>query len=134
MNRIKLLKELENSFESFIIHPELITDLTEIISNSGAEKSFLSKLKYALNFLKRYGITAHIQPTSQFEKLMETTDLFSMHIEGKAFNVRIIYSFADDGTILLHGFYERQGKRATDYSSAVPTAQRRKAEMENDNE
>lgn len=134
MNKIKLIKELESNFDSFSVHPELVTDLISLLSRSGTEKSFLSKLKYALNFLKRFGVTAHMQPTDQFEKLLEASNLFSMHIEGKTFNIRILYSFADDGTILLHGFYERAGKQKTDYSTAIPIAQRRLAEMENENE
>lgn len=134
MNKLKLLKELENEFAGFAVHPDLIPEITGIISKSGAEKAFLSKLRYALLFLKRFGITAHIQPTNQFEKLQETADLFSMHITGRTFNVRILYSFADDGTILLHGFYERQGKSVTDYTAAIPVALSRKAEMEDNNE
>ncbi len=130
MNIVILIDKLEKEFESFTVHSELIAEITDIIGRSGNEKSFLSKLSNALKFLKRYGTLAHLQPTNQFEKLSGTTDLYSMHIQGKTFNVRILYSFANDGTILLHGFHEEENKRATDYTSAIPIAYERIKEME----
>ena len=109
MNKVKLIAELQTLLNSFTVHENLIDELKKIIGHSGSEKSFLAKLKYGLTFLKQYGTRAHLQPTNQFEKLTGTIDLYSMHIQGKTFNVRILYSFLDDGTVLLHGFHEDYG-------------------------
>jgi hypothetical protein len=53
-----------------------------------------------------------------------------MHIESKNFNIRILYSYFDNGEILLHCFYEKEGKSVTEYSTHVPIAISRRNEME----
>lgn len=130
MNKLKLLQELSKRFENFKIHPDLVSDIQKIISESGNEKAFLSKLSFSLNFLKTYGREAHLQSTNQFEKLKKEPNLYSMHIQMNNFNIRILYSFLKDGTVLLHGFYERQGKFSTDYTPAIPVARKRYHDME----
>ena len=55
--------------------------------------------------------------------------LDSMHLESKNFNYRILFSFMENGETLLHLFYERQGKRHTDYSRHTPIAQIRLQEL-----
>lgn len=122
MNIIKLINELNNQFSNFQVHPDLITDLIGIIGQSGNEKAFTAKLKSNLNFLNEFGIHAHIQSTNQFEKIKDYDNMYSMHIQNNTFNVRILYSFMSDGTILLHGFDEKSGKKTTDYTHAVPIA------------
>ncbi len=130
MNKLKLLKELTNSLENFKIHPDLINDIIAISSQSGSEIQLLKKLNSALNFLKKFGNKAHLQPTNQFEKLKKENNMYSMHLQGNNFNIRILYSFLSDGTVLLHGFYEREGKAVTNYSSATKIARNRLNEME----
>lgn len=127
MNIIKLTTELKNKLNNydFVIHPDLVSDLVDVLRNSGNEKAFLSMFLKNLDFLKEYGINAHIQPTNQFEKLKNSPNMFSMHIQRKGFNIRILYSFLPDNTILLHGFYEREGKGKTDYSNSIKIAEER---------
>lgn len=84
-----------------------------------------------LKFLSRYGVLAHTQPTKDFESLVGVDNIYSMHIQGKTFNVRILYSFLDNGTILLYGFKEESGKRINDYSSAIQIAKKRYNELIN---
>lgn len=130
MNKLKLLQELSERFDDFKMHPDLVTDIIGILSNSGKEKSFLLKLTNALSFLQTFGKEAHLQPTKQFENLKNESNMYSMHIQGSGYNVRILYSFLDNGSVLLHGFYERQGKAATDYSLAIVIAKKRYKDME----
>lgn len=130
MNKLKLLKEFENQFSDFEIHPDLIIDLISIINKSGNEIDFLNKLKKRLNLLKTYSYNTHILTTNQFERLTGVINMYSMHIQGKNYNVRIIYSFLKNGTVLLHGFYEQEDKNITDYSSAIPIAKKRFKDME----
>ena len=125
MNKLKLFKEFERQFRDFKIHPDLITDLINILNKSGNEVEFLNKLKKRLSLLITYGHKTHILATNQFESLIGTQNMYCMHIQGKSFNVRILYSFLEDGTVLLHGFYEQEGKNITDYSSAIPIAKKR---------
>lgn len=127
MNIIKVVNELEGKLNqyNFEIHPDLVTDLAKLFYNTGNRKDFLSKFVKNLDFLNKYGIEAHIQPSSQFELLKEVPNMYSMHVKGKSFNIRILYSFFSDNTILLHGFYKRGGKQHTDYSKAIPIAKGR---------
>ena len=57
------------------------------------------------------------------EKL-KTDDLFSMKIKLQC-NIRILFSLEKDGTILLHSFEEKAGKKNTEYGIAVKTANER---------
>lgn len=130
MNKIILINELFQKFEDFKTCPEFINEVVERFVGSGYEKRFLAKLTKGLNFLKNYGDKAHIQPTDQFEYLKESNNLYSMHIEGKGFNFRILYSFLPSGTILIHGFEEKSGKKVTSYEKAIPIASKRLKDYE----
>ena len=132
MNKIKLLNNLNDNFKNFKIHPDLLNDITSIITQSGNEMQLLKKLNTSLNFLKQYGNMAHLQPTRNFEKLKEEDNMYSMHLRSNSFNIRILYSFLSDGTVLLYGFYEREGKSITDYSSAIKFARNRLNEIMED--
>lgn len=129
MNIVLMIQRLEDAFSEYTVHSDLIGDLVEIIKNSGNEKSFVAKLTTALLFLNKYGKTAHLQATNQFERLKGEDNMYSMHICTKSFNVRILYSFLSDDKILLHGFDEKSGKKITDYSHALPVAKRRFKEI-----
>lgn len=130
MNKLKLFNELSNCFDNIKFHPKLISDILDIISNSGNEAEFLSKFSTRLKFLNNYKEKAHLQRDKNFEKLKKCSDLYSMHVDCSKHNIRIIYSFLNNGTVLLYGFYERAGKRVTDYSSAIPDSLKRYKEME----
>lgn len=132
MSIIDLVKDLQNAFEAYdiIIHQDLLKDLAGLLNNAGIKKEFLAKFKKNLSVLSEYSTKAHLLSSNQFERLKKDDNLFSMHIKGKTFNIRIIYSFLSDNTILLHGFYERSGKRSTDYFKAIDIAKQRLDEFE----
>lgn len=67
--------------------------------------------------------------TEHFEKLTDCPDVYSMKIKRKGCNLRILFSYARNGSILLHSFIEESGKRKTDYSSHTPIARRRLKEQ-----
>ena len=64
---------------------------------------------------------APIKMSKLFESLKGHSNLYSMKIKLKL-NIRILYSIDKNGTILLYGFYEKGGKRITDYINAIPIA------------
>ena len=52
--------------------------------------------------------------------------LFSMHLTGSGYNIRVLYSFLQNQQpILLSSFYERGGKRNTDYTKYIEPAKAR---------
>ena len=58
------------------------------------------------------------------EKLKNSAGLYVIKIKIDC-NIRIIFSLKKDGTIFLHLFEEKMGKRITEYSSAISTAKKR---------
>ena len=45
-----------------------------------------------------------------------------MHLEYNNFNLRILYSYNQRDEVLLHSFYEREGKLHTSYDLHAPIA------------
>ncbi len=114
----------------FDYHPKLLEELSDLISGSGYEKVFRSLFLIRLNFLDMRGIRA-IEGHEEYESL--GSGLFSMHLAKKGFNIRILYGFLPNGMpTLLLAFYERAGKRSTDYSSYLPPALSRLRERKDD--
>lgn len=122
MNRDDILSFLVAALSNFIVHDNLIRELLNIIERSGFEKKFFRLFLARLKFLHEYGTNA-IQH-QEFESLAHTAEgLYSMHLTGKEFNVRILYAFLPNGSpVLLLGFAERSGKRVSSYETHIPVA------------
>ncbi len=126
MDKESVLKELRKHFSDIEVHDDLISELLEIISATGVELVFLRILMLRLNILRNLGIQA--TKHKEFEPL--GNHLYSMHLAGKGFNIRIIYAFLENGhPILLLSFYERAGKGKTDYSTKIAQAASRLKEF-----
>lgn len=125
MNRDDILNFLAALLGGFVIHDNLIRELSDIIERSGFEKKFFNLLLTRLKFLSEHGVNA-IQH-QEFESLAHTAEgLYSMHLSGRGFNVRILYAFLPSGSpVLLLGFAERSGKRVTSYEAHTPVAKDR---------
>lgn len=65
----------------------------------------------------------------EFELLARTDGIYSMHIATTGINLRILYVFRTPDTILLLAFFERQGKRHTDYTDKIREAKQRLTEL-----
>ena len=130
MNREEMLKALAKELANFIIHPNLIGELSNILKNSGVEAKFLALLAARLKYLSEHGPLS-IQYREGFESLTNKADnLYSMRLIGKTFNIRILYSFLSNGTpVLLLAFYEKAGKRVSSYEAHIPAAKTRLQSM-----
>ena len=127
MNKIVVLKRLSVLLSQVNYHKDFPADLINLLSNSGQEAKFLTIFQERLKILLRYGPeTVNILP-SKFEHLKGTGEnLYSMHVNTKDLNIRILYTFESDGTLLLLPFHERQGKSKTNYTNYIPEALKRK--------
>ena len=103
--------------------------ITSEIAFWNAKIDSLLKIPCETNEAKLNNLTLQEHCSKQIEKLKNSSDLYSMHLESKNFNYRILFSFMENGETLLHLFYERQGKRHTDYSRHTPIAQIRLQEL-----
>lgn len=124
MNKDAIIKFLEALFNPFRINKSLPTELAECIGRSGVEAKFFNVLMARLKYLRENGVNA--TRYEEFEALSNTKGIYSMHLAGKGFNIRILYSFAPDRSpILLLGFFKRSGKGKTDYTQYISLAQQR---------
>ncbi len=119
MNYDVVLKILSTYLSPFPSSPEFLRELAELISGSGVELSFFRTLVNRLNRLTALG--AYAAQENGFESLGR--GIFSMHIDGRGFNDRILYAFLPNRQpVLLLAFHERGGKKSTDYSGKIPIA------------
>ena len=129
MNRESVLNYLLMYLSSFSYHSQLISELLGIIATSGYEKKFFNLLVARLRYLSVMGIEA--TKHKEFEPLEE--GLYSMHMSGTNFNIRILYAFLPNGEpALLLPFFERAGKKKTDYTPYIEPALSRFSEMKED--
>lgn len=126
MNRDDILSYLAAALGSFVVHPNLVTELAGILSRSGFEKKFFTLLLARLKYLSEHGPSSVLYPEA-FESLSNKAEgVYSMRLNGNGFNIRILYAFLPDGSpALLLGFAERSGKRVSSYKPHIPVAQDR---------
>ena len=121
MNRQDTMSLLLSTLYGFDIHPDLAREIIDIIIGSGYERKFFTLFATRLKYLNLHGIRAIEQ--REFELLGNSNGIYSMHLDSNCFNIRILYSFLPDGSpSLLTCFYERAGKRKTDYSGKISLA------------
>lgn len=128
MNKKKALSQLilMLSRSGFIIYQKMIDELMSIVGNSGVEDKVFSIFSARLEFLTNHGNHAQICH-KEFEHIGE--GIYSMHIAVDPLNIRILYAFRDPNTILLLAFYERGGKKHTDYTYKISEARKRLEEL-----
>lgn len=125
MNKDAVLACLEEYLGAFRCHASLFAEIAGLVAKSGYERSFFTLLIMQLRVLASQGQDAIRFPG--FERLKHSDgELYSMHLDGRDFNLRILYSFLPDHTpVLLTAFFERGGKRTSDYTPYIPAAQER---------
>lgn len=101
---------------------ELLAELLAIISGSGFEERFFTQFSKQMRILSILGKQAYTM--EEFERINE--DIYSMHFSSKYYNIRILYGFLpNDVPVLLLAFYERAGKKRSDYTLQLPEAANR---------
>lgn len=128
MNKSAVMKELCSLLDDVLIHPEVVYEIGQLILGTGNEKQFLRQLAKQLELLRE--LKSDVIQLPQFEKLKAFKGLYSMHLESKKYNIRVLYSYNQQHQIILHCFYEREGKDISGYEVHAPIAMRRKEEME----
>lgn len=126
MNKNSVLEWLRMYLSDILCHSEFIPGLLSLITGSGFEEKFFRLLVARLQMLSSRGAKAVI--AKEFESI--GGGLFSMHLSGRGFNIRILYGFLpNQQPVLLSSFHERAGKKVTDYSAYIPEAQARLEQM-----
>nr|DAY52827.1 MAG TPA: protein of unknown function DUF891 [Caudoviricetes sp.] len=119
MNKDEVLSYLQDYFASIDASEELLPELLALIAESGVEDAVFRLILLRLRILLALGVSA--TQHKEFEPIK--SGLYSMHLAGKGFNIRILYSFLPNRKpVLLLAFYEREGKRKTDYTPYIDPA------------
>ena len=120
MNKETVLNYLLSILEGAVEYlPIMLTELKDILSRSGYEQKFGAQLFARLNMLRALG--ADVIKAKEFERIDDT--IYSMHCTGTEYNIRILFAFTENGLpLLLLAFFERGGKRKTDYAQYIPAA------------
>ena len=131
MNKIRALLQSQNCLSGSNIKfpPSLPSELIEIIKESGVENKFFKVFQDRIKVLKDHGLESIIL-FKEFEKLKHYENMYSMRIKiSRAINIRILYSYLDNGEILLHCFDKKSDSKVNDYVSHVPVALERLKEI-----
>lgn len=122
MNKESVLQLLLCHLGEFRYHSGLLSELLELLANTGIEKYFFKQFIKRLSILARFGINAVVH--EEFENIGQ--GIYSMHLSAKGYNIRVLYGFLPNSMpVLLLAFYERSGKRKTDYSLHLSPAKNR---------
>lgn len=115
--------ELAGSFEWVDAFAE---EFLALLEHKNSDAKFLGSMASQMSNLKKYGYKATLVfPRTLFEVLTGADGICSMHVNSLNHNYRILYKCHRDGTVLLLGFEEEEGKSNTDYTNRIPKAQRR---------
>lgn len=123
MNKHKALQELNTLLSNVLILPQCEEEILKLVLGTGFEHEFIKCLSKCLTQLNEKGQAA--TKLDSFEKLKKAVNLYSMHLVGGCFNIRILYTFQNNDKILILAFYEREDKSKTDYTDIIPLAQKR---------
>ena len=122
---------LAEYLRGILCHRLFANEFLERIAGTGKEKKVFTLLSTRLMVLNAKGI--HVVEDKEFENI--GNGLYSMHLSGSGFNLRILFAFLPNSQpVLLLAFYERGGKGKTDYSSNIKTALSRLDQMKEDYE
>ena len=116
-----------------VIHSKFLKELQELLEDaSGCEKDILNLLVRQLGYLRDF--EKRVNEVDGNEKLKHTTrDYYSLH--GKGFNIRLLLGFlSENRPVFLVAFFERSGKKISDYSRYIDVLDERYSQMESEDD
>lgn len=126
MDKDSVLNLLVSFLGDLCRSPQLLSEILDLIAETGCENEFFKTLVLRLRTLAMFG--AQTTQAKEFESI--GNGLFSMHLTGRNYNIRILFSFLQNREpALLLAFYERAGKRKTDYTPYIEPAKARLQEL-----
>lgn len=134
MKKEDALELLKKVLGDFCIHKRCLKEIADLLKRDliGKEKIFFDSLTTQLANIKTFGLLVYTLDNNEQLKGYDG-HYISIHLEKKQFNIRlIVYIDNTSEAFLLHAFYERSGKRHTDYSSCNEIIQARLQELRED--
>lgn len=130
MNKKEALKLLIENLEKysqngFKFHELFWEEFQELLLDAkGSEKEIFALLIKQMNFVKSLGREVYKADSNEIIKHQER-EYYSLHLKGKNFNLRFLMTFIENNPVFLCAFYERAGKKATNYSTWTPVLETR---------
>ncbi len=119
MNTKEASKRLINIFCDFKLHRLFVDEIRKLLKKelSGKENLFFNVLITQLNNIRMFGKL--INTVDSHEKLKGLDGhYYSIHLQQSQFNIRFLVYITDDNEVyFLSAFYERAGKKRTNYST-----------------
>lgn len=136
MNTKEALALLIGELNEFRLHKRFIKELSALLKKElkGKEERFFKILITQLKNIKDFGVMVH---TVDDNEIIHGGDghFYSIHFQQSQFNVRFLIYIFDDGTAyFLSAFYERSGKKATDYTRHIPSLEQRLKDLKEENQ
>ncbi|MCM1063901.1 MAG: hypothetical protein NC420_05385 [Eubacterium sp.] len=113
-----LAQDLEGYMEQgFRFHPLFMKEFKKLLSNaSGNEEEIFALLVKQLNYVKLLKKQVFTADGNEIIKYLNK-EYYSLHLLAKNFNLRLLMTFNESNVpIFLAAFYERSGKRNSDYT------------------
>lgn len=122
MNKREVLKLLSVNLEKyskggFCFCERFLEEFKNLLkSASGNEKEIFALLIKQFNFIKVLGRNVNQADSNEIIKYQKR-DYYSLHLQGKHFNFRLLMTFdKESNPVFLAAFYERSGKKTSDYT------------------
>ena len=108
MNAKTVTEFLKKYLAGILYHSLFFSEFVDLISEKGIELSVFKLLTSRLISLRTLGVM--VTNIKEFELIEK--GLYSMHLKGSGFNIRVLFSFLPNGQpVLLLPFFERGGKK-----------------------
>ncbi len=140
MNKREALLALANSIEEYLqkgfrFHPVFMEEFKELLHNArGHEKEIFSLLIKQLNFVSTLRKQVYKADGNEIIKYLDR-EYYSLHLSSQNFNLRMLMTFDEKETpIFLAAFYERSGKKASDYTQWKKVLKGRYEQMQGEGE
>ena len=119
--------------EGFHFHFKFIEEMLTIVNKNavGHENQLYQILVKQCSYVKTMGRMVHEADSNEILKEMKTEqEYYSLHIKDKVLNVRLLMTFDQNGSVFfLAAFFEKGGKKISDYSKWKNVIQRRYIQM-----
>ncbi len=129
---LELLVDYLNEYSTsmgFYFHNKFCEELRTVISKNavGCEKEVFSIMVKQFGFIKTMGYRVNEADSNEILKgIGQEQDYYSLHIQNRTVNIRMLLTFMDDCTpVFLAAFFEKEGKKVSDYSQWKPIIKNR---------
>jgi mRNA-degrading endonuclease RelE of RelBE toxin-antitoxin system len=136
MNKKAALAELAANLEEYLqhgfrFHPSFMEDFKQLLYDaSGHEKEIFALLIKQFHYVKTLGKQVYQADGNEIIKYLEK-EYYSLHLSGKNLNLRLLMTFdAENNPVFLAAFYERGGKKSSDYTSWKKVLNNRYSQMQ----